>query len=803
MKRRRSAAALSGPRRDVLTVVLFSIFLFFAMHLWTERVSVWFAFIALALCIGRTPWRLAQERFCVPVIGFLAFMVLYGAAAIYSPFGGSAVRDFRGGLAAFAVAALVLFRLEKRHVRGVLWGLAAVSAVVSLLSTDMACEGPLYEGFISLMSHFGVDTMYADMENTVGRVNGVYNDANVTGSIFALGTLVSLYLVQTGKKWWERLLACVLVSTSAVGILLSVSRGAILCFGLSLVVWLIAAGKGQRLRLFLLVVIGAGVSFAAFVPVSAAVGPGETLPGLLSAASGGVIFLLDWAVGERLARVLGGHVRIAAAAMGGVVAAAAVFVVAALTLTEPYTFPGGEGLLRGAALPPGEYTLTAEGDLSEACRFYIRKTSDEEAMLGKTTTLYSGPMENVSFTVPEDTNWVIFGIGGEEGDVLRSVTLSDGREIPLKYTLLPETIAVRMHRGMFSDRSYLLRVQFMKDALKIFSSSPLFGHGLGSTDNLYPAIQPFYYTSRYVHSHLLQVLADQGLLGTIPFLVFLVGCLWLLIRQMRAEQDSLAAVLIACWAMINSHSLMEINFSLQAYQCFAFVLLLLPVVLYGRPLREEAAKLGGAAVCAVFWIYLAAFGGLMGLRQRVQWESANLRAASVEQLMEALDSYVKRDVFDPDPYRLEYVNTALEDTSGLYGGKMLQYVEKIRKSGNYPACSGLLDYYYLPAGDFQGLFECSRECLLQRASYAEVWDGQAAFYRDQVLPAAGEANVDTVVEGVLAFRDLLAEVNGQEGRIEEIVLTEENQAFVDLVSSALSQGLSGGELYQYLRSGGA
>ena len=124
MKRKRSAAALSGPRWDMLTVVLFSIFLFFAMHLWTEQASVWFAFIALALCVGRTPWRLAGERFCVSVIAFLAFMALYGAAAVYSPFGSSAVRDFRGGLAAFAVAALVLFRLEKRHVRGVLWGIA-------------------------------------------------------------------------------------------------------------------------------------------------------------------------------------------------------------------------------------------------------------------------------------------------------------------------------------------------------------------------------------------------------------------------------------------------------------------------------------------------------------------------------------------------------------------------------------------------------------------------------------------------------------------------------------------------------
>lgn len=805
MKRKRSAAALSlsGSRWDVLAVALFCIFLFLIMHLWIERAAVWAAFIALAVCVGRTPWRLARERFCVPVIGFLAFMAVYGASAIYSPFGGTAAREFGWMLGAFAVAAPVLFRFEKRHVRYLLWGLAAVSAAVSLLSTDMACEGPLYEGFLSLMGRFGVDTLYADMENTAGRVNGVYNDANVTGSIFALGTLVSLYLVQAGKKWWERLLACVLVSTSAVGILLSVSRGAMLCFGISLLVWLIAAGKGQRLRLFLLMVIGAGVSFAAFVPATSAVAPGAALPNLLAVGSGGVIFLLDWAVGERVARVLGRHVRVAAVFIAVLVVAIGVFAAAALTMTEPHTFQDGEVLYRSARLTPGEYTLSAEGDFSERCWAYIYKTSRAEKLMSERTTLYNGPVADAVFTVPEDSERVYFQISGEDGDIMQLLTLSDGTELPLDYTLLPEAFAGRLQRGILTDNSFLLRVQFMQDAWNLFLQVPVFGHGLGATDNLYPAIQSFYYQSRYVHNHVLQVLADQGLLGGIPFLAFLGGVLWLLVKRLRAEGDSLAAVLLACWVMMNSHSLMEINFSLPCYQAFGFVLLLLPVVLYGEPLSEKTARAGGVAVCVGFWVYLAVFGGLMGLRQSVRHESSTLRASSVEELLSALDSYARRDVFDPDPYRLEYVNTALEDSSGLSGGKMLQYVEKMRKSGNYPACAGLLEYYYLPAGDFNGLFECSRECLLQRASYANIWSGQVAFYRDEVLPAAGTANVDTVVEGVLAFRDLLAEVNGQEDRIEEIVLTEEDQAFVELVSSAASSSLSGEDLYQYLLSGGA
>ena len=403
---------------------------------------------------------------------------------------------------------------------------------------------------------------------------------------------------------------------------------------------------------------------------------------------------------------------------------------------------------------------------------------------GEYSVLYDGPLEDAAFTVTGGEFELRVQFTGAPGDTLRQVVLSDGTELPLGYPLLPDAIADRLQGDFFSGNSFLLRVQFDRDAWSIFTRRPLFGYGLGSTDNLYPAIQPFYYTSRYAYNHLLQVMADMGLVGLAAFLTFLGGVLWVLVRRLRREGDPLAAMLLACWVMMNTHSLMEINFSLQAYQCLAFLLLLLPVVLYGEPVSEKAAKTGTAAVCCTVWLYLAVFGGLLELRQRVQHASASLRAASMEQLMSALDGYARQDVFDPAPYQLEYVATALQDNSGQYSGKMLEYVEKIRSSGNYPANFGLLEYYYLPAGDFQGLFACSRECLAQRRSYADVWNGQVEFYRTKVLPAAGEARMAEFTEGVQAFRALLEETN--RNRMERIVLTEENRAFVDAVCGGSS-----------------
>ena len=453
-------------------------------------------------------------------------------------------------------------------------------------------------------------------------------------------------------------------------------------------------------------------------------------------------------------------------------------------------------LFRSMVLEPGAYTLSIEGTGGTTQRVIIYSRTEQQALTGGLTNLYDGYESDISFEVPDDAARVFFHFWAAEGNIVESAVLSDGTEIPLSYRLLPEMIVRRLQENPLQDNSFLLRLQYDKDAWKIFTQSPLWGHGLGSTDNLYPAVQPFYYTSRYVHNHILQVMADMGLLGLAAFLTFLGGVLWLLVKRLREERDLLAGALLACWVMINTHSLMEINFSVQVYEGAAFVLLLLPVVLYGRPLSEKAAKTGGAVVCVGFLAYLALFGGLMGMRQRVRREYTTRYASNIDEAIAWLDSYAKRDVFEPERYQVEYIAATAQDTSGQYYLQMMEYVEKIRNSGNYPSCSALPEVYYLPVGDFVGLFECSRVCLLQRASYSEVWNGEMAFYRDRVLMLAGPEHMEEFVEGVLGYQSLLNEVN--ERLLVDIVLTEENQEFINRITAGMEQGLTDGDLYDFI-----
>lgn len=775
---------------------LFSLALFSAMTLQTGRMSLILAGLAMALSVGRGPLRRFRERFGVPALGLAAYALMNGLAAVYSPFGNSAVSEFYKILASFALAAVLLARFDKKHVRGLLWGLAAACTVIALLCVDIVGEGPLFGLFRAVIEALG-GSFAASVEGSAGlRFNGIYNDANLTGAILGPAALVSLYLAHTEEAVKKRGTACLLLGVNAVGFLTAMSRGAMLCLALAALVYLLAEGKGGRLSLFLLMLFaGAAAALCGFLAMRTAGTPAALLAAI---AAGGLIFLADWLAGRRLAGFLEAH-KLAAGAVCALLAAGAVACGAvALRAEKPFVFTefSQNGvMIRGAALEPGDYALSGDWDHGKAARLYVYSRSREEALMQTRTELYGGRWDNAGFTVPEGAVRVYFEFWGEPGDELRSARLSDGTELPAAYRYLPEGVAQRLHEGLFSSGSFLQRVQFDRDAWALFLKSPLTGHGLASTEGLYTSVQPYYYESLYAHNFLLQAMSDMGLPGLASLLALVLGSAWLLLRRLKEGRDPLAAALLACWVMLNSHSLMEINYSIRAFQCVCFTLLTLPVLLYGRPLPDKAAKWGGAVLNAAIVLYLAVFSALLLSHRQVSREVREFSTSSRVEFLETLESYIRRDVFDREDYRLNYVGSAPMGDS-RYAGNVRRYAEALRRSGTYPACSGLARYYYLPRGDYGELFACSREGIAQEASDKDSWNLQLQFYRNEVLPAAGEEHMDEAAGGFLALRDYLEDYSA--GRLEEIELTEENRAFLDDVGGAVERGLSGGELFRYL-----
>ena len=770
-----------------IKVILYGILLFLAMTVQTGRAALILAAGAAVLCIGRAPLRRMRERFCLPVLGLALYALMNGLSATYSAFGDTSARELYKIMASVALTALLLIRYSKKDVRGLLWALAAVSAAVSLVCIDSAVPGDIFQSFESFTGRLGAsyDFIY-DRQMDAARLNGIYNDSNISGSIGGLGAMAAIYLAQTGDKFWKRLIAFTLAGFSAVGLVLSVSRGAMICFGLALVVWLIAAGRGNRLGLFFAIFFSAGIAAAMAALSMPVIGVDVNRPLVLSLAAGPLAFVQDQAVRMLILPWFGpavdrhrklGLVLVACFAVLGAAA-----VTTAMNTMEPFSFgPEGGYFTRSLSLDPGEYTVTGDWDVKEGASLVIYSRTQEQVLLSQSTTLYSGPMteEPIPFTVPEDAGQVrfYFRYNAVEGTV-REAVLSDGTKLPMKYKLIPETIAGRIQGGMLYDNSFLLRMEFMKDAWKIFKLSPLLGSGLGSTEHLYPAVQNFFYASLYVHNYLLQALADMGILGFAGMLALLLGSAWLLLRRIWKERDPLAAMLLACWTMINAHGMMEFIFSIRASQCFSFALLILPVLLYAKPLEklEKLAKWGGTALCIFFCAFFAVFDGLLEIHRTIDRRAQTFSTDNTADFMETLEAYIRWDVFSHEDYQLNYVAACAAVDNSRYNGNRQRYVEELRSSGTYTACDGLSRYYYLPRGEYEEAFSCSREAIAQRASMPEAWNKQMEYYQQDILAEMITDHMDEFVQGVLDFQDYLEEYN--ETHIKPITLTEENQTFI-------------------------
>lgn len=778
------------PLYDRLFVVGFAVLLFFAMTVQTVPMSLILAAVALALSFGRGGYARFRGRLGIPVLGFLAFLILCGAASLYTSFGAYAYGEYAKLLASGALGLLLLARGREQNAGGLLFGFSAVCGVIGLLCIDAGCRGPLFRGFASFMEGLG-DAAYQSLDQatyTGARFDGIYNDANLTGSLMALAVLVGLYLIRTGRKPWERFAACFLTGLSAVAFFTAMSRGAILCFGATLLAYLLIAGKEERLGLFF-TMAAMGISMVVFGVVSTSLLAGGSFWGTLAALPSGVLlWLLNEFPARKAASALAGHGKLLAGVLGGGIAAGIAAVVLALTLTEPFVFTESNFLYRGADVEGGEtYTFSGDWDKSSEITVLVYGSTREQELTSVTETYYNGPLEEASFTVPEDVGHVLMQFRGPAGLELRQVSLSDGTEIPMAYTLLPDNIANRLQKNIFEDSSFLLRLQYDIDGWTLFKESPLAGHGLGATEGLLTSVQPFFYESLYLHNHLLQVMDETGLLGLAAFLAFILGTAVLLIRQLRKARTPLAAMLLACLVMMNLHGLMEISFSVQMFQCAAFFLLLLPTVCYGTYTEGRKRRAAGIVVLVVSDLWLVISVALLGGSLLAQKEYRELDAAGMTtgSFIETLERLDRMDAYNDQSYKVNLMGNALQAGGISNEGTAARCARELRETGEFDSCYYVAAYYYLPLGQLENFFDVLQEGLLQERSNSEAWNS-AMNLCIQAFSQIDPAEADTFAEGVRGIGEAMDRANAY--LLVPVALTEENAALLNCARTDLLDG---------------
>lgn len=139
-----------------------------------------------------------------------------------------------------------------------------------------------------------------------------------------------------------------------------------------------------------------------------------------------------------------------------------------------------------------------------------------------------------------------------------------------------------------AEPSFVDRMQFNQDALKIVADHPVTGVGGGGWNALYHSYAPRLYWTREVHNHFFQTWVEAGTIGfacLVAFWVLVVLTAIRFFRQVKGEsrQVSFAAALVGSGALA-LHSIFDFDMSLTA---LAFVVYALAGILQGMAKEGE------------------------------------------------------------------------------------------------------------------------------------------------------------------------------------------------------------------------
>lgn len=773
-----------------------------------KHIAVAAVVLFLACSIGRAPARRLGERLSIPVLAVFAYLLLNGAASLYSRFGSFAGTEFSKILAALCVYGVVLVRAKREDAPRLAAMTASVTAAFSLLSLDAAAGKLLAGPFFRLMDALGCQFQYMSTGYEEGvRITGILGNPNVLGGMLALGVLLSFYLAMTARTTRSRVGASMLLGINTLGFLLAFSMGAIAMFMVSVLLYLLAAPAGKRLSLFLLMAQDAVVSLVMMFVAFQGLGKNGALgmlPVLAAVAAGGLIYGVQRLVGDRLAAVLASHGKAAGITVAVLAVLAVSYVVLGYQLSGGIALNAGEDLRRSVYPAPGTYTL--EGSWEGPVSVVVESQNASQTIMHTSTVLYSGDLEGASFTVPEDSKVVYLNLSAPEGANLESLSLSSGEKVRLGYLLLPEFAANRI-QGLWANQNAIQRVEFWRDGLKIYQESPIIGNGLGCVEGMVTQVQSFYYASRYVHNHYIQVLAEMGIPGLLVFLTMLGSSAVMLLRRRReGEEDLLLSTLLACLVMLALHGAVEAVWSISAYQALALLLLGVMAVCYGRPVAKLSGKAAGWIALGGLWLFQLVFGWFVFNYITASRQYEEIQAGVREQTPYTMSNLAARDHYGWAQYKLDMAVNAATSEVPEFRERAAEYARELRRLKIHSVNYSLEKYHYADLGQYEELFAASREGIPQKASVAETWQEEFDLYRE-IFPWSAEEDrdrigqIDWYVDQILLTWQMLEEYNA--GRLEQITLSEENQVFVEQMKALDETGVTGEAALALLAAMGA
>lgn len=681
-------------------------------------------------------------------------------------------------------------KFDGAFARRVMGAIAGISAIYALLSIEAVSTG-LTKTLLARLP--ALDAEKIVFQNS--RLNGIFGNANIEASIYAIGIFCAVALVCGAERKWQRILFTVTLSFSAFAFLLVFSMGAIACFIAAVAAYLIFAGKRRSAALLRMLEAAVPTLVCGFIAFALLNSERSALVLALLLANAGVSALLELTVSARLSAVLERHEKLAFGVLIAVALGAAVYIAAALKVTGPYTF--GSFIDRSAKLGVGEHTVTVEADGEVTGWIYSWDTLG--MLTGERTSLHYGKVEQeVTIHVPEGSEICGFNFSAEPGVTIYRAVIDGVQEIPLNFRLLPGFAANRL-QTISASSSPIIRAMYRQDALRLWRFSPVVGNGIGAFETGVTAVQDYPYETKYVHNHYLQLLLEDGVVGLALFAGALAAMLLALWKKRKQMQENeyywLYPALCAEFVMNGAQMCWDVSMSMIVFLCMTYAVYGLIVATCAEPFAEKAAaeengkkkkaqakgfdtsllaRNIGIGFTAV--VLLTLCGNLYATSK------ANAPVGSTDEFMSNLSAAARLDLYEHNDQKLSYVVASLNEGGEAYRAQADEYAAQLAgaQSNTIPR---YLVGYYLQTEQYDKAIDEAILGASYSASDADTWDDCAALlnealFQNMLTPLLTEERAALMAK-LTEYYDALQAYNAS--ALVPVELSESAQAFFDKI----------------------
>lgn len=221
--------------------------------------------------------------------------------------------------------------------------------------------------------------------------------------------------------------------------------------------------------------------------------------------------------------------------------------------------------------------------LEEDTRYYIEilEIKDDYSANEIATFNYYDKISNefeTTFKLDDNVQRLNVTIEVEKGKIKVDEFKLNEDNIKLSYLFIPDNIAFKIQDTFYGVYGDSLRLEYVKDAIKLFKQNHIIGIGGEGFKHAYGSVQSVGYISSEAHSAILQALVEVGIIGATIFVGIIALSLCLAtklvirLKKISVEDKKTVIVLIAIYFALLSVVLFDLAFS-YAFMIYIFAII--------------------------------------------------------------------------------------------------------------------------------------------------------------------------------------------------------------------------------------